>query len=525
METRRAAVYTRVSSEQQDTEDKTSLDEQLATCRAYASERGYQVVEEYRETASGTDRKRPLFRQMLDRARHGEIDTIVVWRSDRLGRGIAPAADLLEAVEIHDVQLEAVNDTIDRRLMGLMASIAGLEREALLERTRAGKRGAAKAGRIPAGQIAYGYRRGSDGQAEVDEYKAAVVRRMFSMCVEDGLGVRQIADRLTAEGVPNPSGGVRWWNGTVAAILRDETYTGTWFFGTHSYKTVNGRETRTKAPRDQWIGIDVPVLVDRKVWEKAQALKTKRKKGSGGVRRYFYLLSQMVTCSVCGSGFGGLGRVKEGGKVLPEPRRYYRCAGNVYHGLKCREHPFVRAEQLEALVWSQVVDVLTDPDSFHAAVGGDDRSDALDKDIAAAKRDLDRVQAEEDRLVRLFVSGQIDDAMLTRQRKFVTERLEAAQSVLGSLREQQRAEYDRLAVADSITAWAGCIAEKLDDLDDKGRRDVIRQVVETITLDGDNQVRLTFVAPVEAESVTVESGGISPTRAARASRRTFRASS
>ena len=88
---KRAIVYTRVSSEGQDGEDSTSLDVQAQECADYAEAKGYTVVTTYREIASGADRRRPMFRQMLDAARAGDVDVLVVWRSPTGSLGESPA--------------------------------------------------------------------------------------------------------------------------------------------------------------------------------------------------------------------------------------------------------------------------------------------------------------------------------------------------------------------------------------------------------------------------------------------------
>ena len=59
---KRAIIYTRVSSDGQDTEDSTSLDVQAQECADYAEAQGYKVLATYREIASGADRRRPMFR-------------------------------------------------------------------------------------------------------------------------------------------------------------------------------------------------------------------------------------------------------------------------------------------------------------------------------------------------------------------------------------------------------------------------------------------------------------------------------
>ena len=400
----RTAPYTRVSSSLQDGEDKVSLSEQTVDCETYAQERGLDVVARYSEVGRGTTKHRPQFQAMLADARAGRFDTILAWKSDRLGRGMYPAAALMETVEATGVTLEAVKDSIDVDNFALMAAVAGMELKSLRERVSMGKRGAAKQGRIPVKALPYGYARGPHGEPLVDEYKALVVQRIYQLSL-DGVGLRRIMSTLTGEGIPAPSGGARWWPSSVQTILADETYTGIWYYGRQRAQVVEGGRRVQEVDRADQIAVPVPVLIDQQAWEKVQGLKLERRKGSGGRRVHFYLLSQQVTCSECGRGFSGL--TKRSRNPEDAPRRAYRCAGSLLHGLKCRPHPYVDADWLEGLVWNEVADVLTDPDSFHAALGDADGagSAALDADVALAERALVKVQAEEDRLIRLYVNG------------------------------------------------------------------------------------------------------------------------
>ncbi|MCY3881237.1 MAG: recombinase family protein, partial [Chloroflexi bacterium] len=146
---RRAAIYARVSDKSQAEDDKTSLAEQLADMERYCSERGYSVTARYQEVGRGWSKQRPEFQRMLADARAGRFDTIVCWKSDRLSRGMYPAAALMEVVEAHRIDIEAVMDAIDMKTFGLMAAIGKIELDNFRERASMGKRGAAKRGRIP----------------------------------------------------------------------------------------------------------------------------------------------------------------------------------------------------------------------------------------------------------------------------------------------------------------------------------------------------------------------------------------
>ena len=150
-EANRAAIYARVSDKSQDWEDKTSIAEQIGDMEAYCESKGLTITARYQEVGRGWSKKRPEFQRMLADARRGRFDTIVCWKSDRLSRGMYPAAALMEVVEAHQIRLEAVMDAVDMKTFGLMAAIGKIELDNFRERSTMGKRGAAKQGRAPTG--------------------------------------------------------------------------------------------------------------------------------------------------------------------------------------------------------------------------------------------------------------------------------------------------------------------------------------------------------------------------------------
>ena len=156
-EANRAAIYARVSDKSQAEEDKTSISEQISDMEAYCERKGLTIVARYQEVGRGWSKKRPEFQRMLADARDGRFDIIVCWKSDRLSRGMYPAAALMEVVEAHQVRIEAVMDAIDMKTFGLMAAIGKIELDNFRDRAAMGRRGAAKQGRIPSGGLPYGY--------------------------------------------------------------------------------------------------------------------------------------------------------------------------------------------------------------------------------------------------------------------------------------------------------------------------------------------------------------------------------
>ncbi len=501
----RAAIYARVSDKSQDAEDKTSIAEQTSDMEAYCERNDLTIVARYQEVGQGWSKKRNQFQKMLNDAKQGKFDVIVCWKSDRLSRGMYPAAALMEVIEASHISLRAVMDSIDMKTFGLMAAIGKIELDNFRERASMGKRGAAKAGRIPVSNVPYGYRVGDDMRPEIVEEEAEVVRRMYRWCVEEGLGARVIGQRLAAEGVPMGRDGKRWWDGQIHRILTNEAYKGTWWYGRARYvSTEDGIKVYEQDPRN-WIGIPFPAIIDAETWDRCQEMRTKRKTYSGRNTKIFYLLQHLVRCTECGMLMGCMATrkrtVKHGDKVykydLEVPRRYYKCYGVQHFQTGCREHTMIRAERLEERVWEQVKGVLAKPDLIVAGIEalGEQEEDGTSEELVRAERELEKVQLEEDRAIRLFVSGKISEAQLDHQRKFITERLETARRRLDDCKARESAQAGQVALAERVLEWAGRMGDGLDELTQDQRRELLRILLEEVTIDRENNLTFSLSIP------------------------------
>ena len=105
----------------------------------------------FHDKTSGTRAERPGLSKVLETLREG--DTLVVWKLDRLGRSVKNLVDLVSALQKQGIQFKSLTDAIDtgtssgRFFFHVMASLAQMERELTVERTRAGLEVARKLGR------------------------------------------------------------------------------------------------------------------------------------------------------------------------------------------------------------------------------------------------------------------------------------------------------------------------------------------------------------------------------------------
>ena len=115
---------------------------------------------------------------------------------------------------------------------------------------------------------------------------------------------------------------------------------------------------------------------------------------------------------------------------------------------------------------------------------------------------------EEDRAIRLFVSGKIAEAQLDHQRKFITERLESARAKLDEYRAREASGVEKRQLMETILVWARNVGQGLDELTPEQRKDILQMVLEQVVIDGDNNVDITQARPIDDASPEPESVAI-----------------
>jgi DNA invertase Pin-like site-specific DNA recombinase len=134
----KVALYARVSTREQTT------DNQLMRLRQVAAARDYVIIGEYLDVASGADPKRPQLAAMLNAAKKGQVDRIIALRLDRLARSVINLAELVGDLDTWGVGLEIIDQPIDtttpsgRLTYTILAGVAEFERELIRDRTRDG---------------------------------------------------------------------------------------------------------------------------------------------------------------------------------------------------------------------------------------------------------------------------------------------------------------------------------------------------------------------------------------------------
>ena len=515
----KAAVYCRVSTPDQ-RDEGTSLDTQRERGLLKAAELGWDVAEEHvvQEDWTGKDLQRPGLVRVLNLARSGKIQGIVIYTLDRLYR---PERDgdewrvfeVLQEFNDAGVEVAWVDPSIPAR--GPLASIftfldswrAGRERRVLIERTTRGRLEKARRGKVVSRAAApFGYRFDpvtSTLVAEEDEAK--VVRLAFHLYTQERLSLVQLADRLNRLGLTPPGGGQRWYISHLGRMLRNEAYVGTlWQNRWHEQKVMDKRGQKPKVkvierPRAEQIPVPVPAIIPREVFESAQRRLEENLRFAWRNTKHQYLLSGLIKHS-CGRGMGGR---------LCKGTPYYYCFGSIRCKAPINEKGepqpcparWVNGRALEAAVWDTVTDLLRHPDLLVRELENLTRPssttrETLGEELAQVKKRLEELPKEERRLVEGYRKGFYADFMMREEVERVHGEQAAAEARRREL-ETQLARLDKaLGYRGQVEELARRLSQGLDQMSFAERRELIRLLVDEVIYD-DGKVTIKTIIPVD----------------------------
>jgi len=408
---KRAVLYARVSTDDQK-DQGYSLPSQFDAMRKYAAQQGFEIAAEFQDDYSGATpiEHRPEGRKAYTMLQGGGADVIIAYTIDRyvrppedgdewempiLIRGLAKLGK-----EIHTVRRGKLNTNFADLLIALLdAKKAGEERRDTRERTMRGKRQKVKSGKVIGMRAPYGYRhiRDAHGKAvtfEFDETTARIVRLIFRWYVDGDehgkrLSDRAIALRLSEMKIQAPGELQRgytfrkhskrlWGHSTIRCILKSEVYAGTWRYG-----ALIGH-TNKRRPLDETVTANVPAIIDRATWERAQAQRKRNQEFSPRNKKREYLLSGIIRCGLCDSAYAG---------DCHHENKYYGCTYRTRRIEKlegrCAARK-VRADAIEVDIWGEIEELFSDLDRLW-----DDLKKAQQRELAEQDPKRDELQAVE----------------------------------------------------------------------------------------------------------------------------------
>ena len=463
----RAAIYCRLSKDDDLDGESASIANQRDMLETYCEKQGWEVVAVYQDDGyTGLNMERPDLKRMLKAIERRQINLVVTKDLSRLGRNYLQTGFLIEDFfPRHGVRYIAMNDGIDTmRDNNDIAPFKNILNEwyarDISKKRRISNKIKGNAGE-PMGQPPYGYIKDPNDPKHwiVDDEAAQVVRRVYSMTLE-GFGTEQIAAQLEKDGVLTPRAywltkGIKrpgkgkqqpptkWNSSTITKILSLQEYCGDILnFKTYSKSYKNKK--RIDNDRENWVVFqDVhEAIIERAVYEQVQQKrgKIRKRRTNNGEHNMF---SGLLVCADCGSNLHF--HFNQGNPEI----KYFNCSNYKGNRGTCTSTHYVRVDFLEEVVLGEIRRLtkfasLYEDEFVKAVIGHSQQAEQTDRKLK--EKELQTLLARDEELDGLFeriyednVSGKLSDDRFAK----MSRRYEDEQKELSEKTKKLRSEIEK----------------------------------------------------------------------------------
>ena len=422
-----AGLYYRLSQEDERQGESVSIDNQRTILRKYAEERGFEIHDEYIDDGiSGTTFQRPEVQRLLDDAKTGVINTIIVKDLSRFGRNYIEVGQYVDYVfPAFGIRFIAIQDNVDTEnrdsgameMMPIMNVFNEWHAANTSKKIRAVRRSNAKEGIYTAKKASYGYKMGTDKKRApvIDEETAPIVKRIFEMYAS-GMSPRKISEILNLEGIPSPAtyaytqSGQKpkpnvvglWTAVTIREMLNKIIYIGhmpqlRWT--SLSYKN----HKRFRKDESEWTVVynNHEPIISQELWDKVQERKKSVAQGRKTKVGYTHPLSGFLFCADCGNKMKLCTSVSRKGTRL----YHFDCGYHLRYGKAyCFSH-YIAASALEEIVLGDIREMAQRIVLDEKAVREDfirHNAELADQAIKSAKKELQAKRKRMEELSRLM---------------------------------------------------------------------------------------------------------------------------
>ncbi|HYF93971.1 MAG TPA: recombinase family protein [Symbiobacteriaceae bacterium] len=484
------AAYIRWSTDDQS--DGTTLDVQKESCMHYVKSQGWAFREDLcfiDDGYSGGTLDRPAMTALRQAVSAGQVRCVVVYKLDRLSRSVLDTVNLALEEWEGKCYIKSTREPIDtttaagKMFFYMLVSYAEWERAVIRERTLSGKKKRAEQGKNPGIKFPFGYTRGATpGEWAVVEEQAAIVRRIFGEYV-GGKGLLTICNELNEQAVPWKYG-TPWNISTIQYILKNEAYKGDLVYGARidAKSRTTGKRTIIKLdePRHAKVENAMPVIVERELWEAAQAVNRSREVASKRSLSATYLLSGIAKCT-CGGPL--VGAFMEG------KRRIYSCSIRRNRGAAICNALSMKADDVER-------DVVEAVRTHYRAAGEEDhvastlknlneQRDMAIHSMANFETRIEELRRRQDRLHADYDKGELTARLYSSRSEDTEMEIEKARAEIAKVKGQVAQLDQQLKSLDAVRTEFRQMAARADEWDALTREEqkqFLRHAIDSLTL-------------------------------------------
>jgi site-specific DNA recombinase len=496
------ALYARVSTDRQEKQAtiKSQIEEIKEKIKADGNVLGDNLMF-LDDGWTGSMLARPGLDKARDAGTNKKYETLYIYDRDRISRKFIHQGLILEEFEksgvelkiLHDPEIKSAEDQVMVQMKGVFAEY---ERVKIAERTRRGKIGKARNGKVVLGPGPYGYtyilkNQNKDGYYIINKFEAEVVRKIFKWVADEKLTIRRVIKRLQDEGIkPRKSTKGVWNNSTLSRLLNNESYIGTTYYNKSyaveperplkdiKYKKVT-KTSRKMRQKGEWIKIKVPEIISKELFNGCKEQLRKNAWFSKRCQKYDYLLTGLLFCS-CGCRMNGEG---------VNGHRYYRCSNRIkrFPLPKDCEAGGVNIKRIEGVVWSKIERLLLDPTLLRDQAElwlsrqRNGQPDSLDEmELDRLKKALTDLMSEEIRQAKVYGAGITSFDAFSELMKD----LKMKRGVLESQLKKSQKASEKPEIPDiSVNELCHYLPEVLKSFLKADRKSVMRQLIGKIVVD------------------------------------------
>ena len=456
----KAAAYARFSTDKQ---TGNSIAYQLKEIKKYCDDHDIPITATYTdEGCTGTNADRAGFQAMVNAARAGQIDAVVIYDISRGSRDVGDwftfrKAMMYLGVTVISATGQRLGDLTDGNdfLLELLtvgmgqAEVLGTRKKSIDGVAVKAKQGAFLGGVAPLGYDIV------NGTYVINPSEAAVVKNIFSWYAS-GKSYDYIVDHL--QGVTSKRGRPIGKN-SLNNLLQNERYIGVYTWNKRKYKLLRKWAGGGLNPNVTRIENAIPPIIDKETWERVQKrMKDNKHSNARNKARRTYLLSGLIECEACGSAYVGHTSTNKKGFET----RYY-CCGNKYRTHECKAKN-INADEIETFTVQNLKAYLGGLDFTEAAKYIADQVNGASPDLGAEKAELAQINTQINNGVKAILSG-----LVVPELEAELDRLRARKSELEDIitrRTSSRPEVDPAAIVKLFQDSAAAIdsAEKLPEI-------------------------------------------------------------
>ncbi|MDU0445600.1 cassette chromosome recombinase CcrB [Staphylococcus haemolyticus] len=449
--------YIRVSTERQ--VEGYSIEGQITQIEQYCQFNGYELVDIYADRGiSGKSMNRPELQRMLNDAKNGKLDCVMVYKTNRLARNTSDLLTIVEELHRQNVEFFSLSERMEvknstgKLMLQILASFSEFERNTILENIFNGQHQRALEGYYQ-GNLPLGYNNIPDNKKElmINQHEANIVKYIFESYAK-GHGYRKIANALNHKGYVTKKGNP-FSISAVTYILSNPFYIGKIQFA--KYKDWNDK--RRKGLNDNPViaeGKHTPII-SQDLWDKVQARKKQVSKKPQVHGKGTNLLTGIIFCEKCGAAYSAsntTNTLKDGTK---KRIRYYSCSNFRNKGSKVCSANSVRADVIEKYVMDQILEIVKSDKVIKQVVERVNQENqvdvaALNHDIAYKQQQFDEINAKLKNLIQTIEDNpDLTSALKPTIHQYETQ-LNDITNQINQLKHQQNQEkpsYDTKQIA------------------------------------------------------------------------------